>query len=77
MPGATPAWISARLREVRENVRILLTSGFSESSLRPALDGSTFVGFIPKPYDRSRLLEAVYAACATPDSGAYRGTAAV
>ena len=62
MPNTTPAMIAERLGAIGE-VRVLLASGFSESSLRPPIDNRTFLGFVPKPYNRARLLEAVAAAC--------------
>ncbi len=58
MPATTPMRIADNLNAIQP-VRILLTSGFSETGERPAIDNRTFVGFIPKPYDRAQLLEAV------------------
>ena len=58
MPDATAARVAAKLHAIR-HVRILLVSGYSSSAARPSIDGRTFVGFLPKPYTRARLLAAV------------------
>jgi DNA-binding NtrC family response regulator len=63
MPDSTPDQISAGLAKIRGDVQILLTSGFSHSTRWPAVDGRTIVGFLPKPYTRDQLLEAVATAC--------------
>ena len=63
MPDTNPQRVAVGLREIRSDVRILLASGFSESDLRPDVDGKSFHGFVPKPYDRAQLLDAAIAAC--------------
>ncbi|MCB1022349.1 MAG: PAS domain S-box protein [Acidobacteria bacterium] len=75
MPDAAPANVAARLRELRDDVQILLASGYSDSDLRPAIDGRTFVGFIAKPYNRDELLEAVARACPSIVNDLAKGSA--
>ncbi|MEZ5366700.1 MAG: hypothetical protein R2748_31260 [Bryobacterales bacterium] len=60
---------------MRDDVPILLASGYSDSNLRPALDGRTFVGFIAKPYNRDELLEAVAQACPSIVNDLAKGSA--
>jgi CheY-like chemotaxis protein len=63
MPDTTAGQIAARLEHIHGDVQILLTSGYSDSRLRPEIDARTIVGFLPKPYTRDELLEAVAEAC--------------
>ena len=63
MPDTTAGQIAARLEHIQGDVQILLTSGYSDSRLRPEIDGRTIVGFLPKPYTRDELLEAVADVC--------------
>ena len=63
MPDVTAAAIVARLKLVRPDIQVLLTSGYSDPSLRPPIDGHTIVGFLPKPYTRDQLLEAIALLC--------------
>ena len=63
MPDASAAAIVSRLLEIRGDIQILLTSGYSDPTLRPPIDGRTIVGFLPKPYTRDELLEAIALAC--------------
>jgi CheY-like chemotaxis protein len=50
------------LRAVRPNVPILLASGYDETEAAARTVGKDFAGFIHKPFDVDRLLEAVSSA---------------
>lgn len=44
------------LRRIREDVRVILSSGFSEEDLNERFDGAGVAGFIQKPYKIEDLM---------------------
>ncbi|MBK8977722.1 MAG: response regulator [Planctomycetes bacterium] len=57
---------------VGEAPRVIVTSGCPEAEVRAALRLGPQVGFLAKPFDRERLLQAIASLCATPPAGAER-----
>ncbi len=50
------------LRAIRADIPVVLSSGYDESEAAGKFAGKNFAGFIHKPYDVSRLIEAVSSA---------------
>jgi CheY-like chemotaxis protein len=48
-----------RLRKADPNVKVILTSGYSESQATDDLDKTGLAGFLQKPYQVATLIEAV------------------
>ncbi len=59
MPGMDGLETFRALRELDGNVRVLLTSGYSEQEALTRFGYETLAGFIQKPYHASTLLDAV------------------
>jgi len=57
------------LRAIRPDVPILLSSGYDESEAATKFAGKDFAGFIYKPYDVNRLVEAVSSALGLATEG--------
>ncbi len=47
------------MRRVRKDVKVLLSSGFSEEEATSQLNGKGLMGFIQKPYLPAALIEKV------------------
>ncbi|MEX2262268.1 MAG: PAS domain S-box protein [Bryobacteraceae bacterium] len=59
MPGISGAEVLARLREIRPDVRVVITSGFEESDAMQRLDANGVAAFIKKPYTSLSLFEKI------------------
>jgi CheY-like chemotaxis protein len=55
MPGLTGYELGQRLRALRPEVKILLTSGLPEEKIMPAAKPADWPPFIPKPYSFGNL----------------------
>jgi CheY-like chemotaxis protein len=64
MPGMNGIETLRRIREVRPEVRVLLSSGYRPETLQSEVERSDVVGFVQKPYRVNDLLQAVRAAIA-------------
>jgi PAS domain S-box-containing protein len=64
MPGPSCEETIRRLREIRPDSPIVVSSGFSEAEVLRRLAGSGLSGFLPKPYTVAVLAEKVAAATA-------------
>lgn len=60
MPRTNGTVAFRELRRLNPEVRVLLTSGYSEQSSTPRFAGKGLAGFLQKPYSAKRLIEAVY-----------------
>lgn len=61
MPGMNGVETFQALQAVDPQVRVLLSSGYSETEIATRFQGQGFVGFIHKPYSMAALVEKVYA----------------
>ncbi|MAG55094.1 MAG: hypothetical protein CMJ83_02265 [Planctomycetes bacterium] len=59
MPEMTGSQVFSKLRQVRAGVRVLLTSGYSESYAKDGFGEDDLAGFIQKPYRPSQLVEKI------------------
>ena len=59
MPGLNGAQVFAAIMAVRADVRVLITSGYSEDEGRELLDHPAVAGFLPKPYRIDALIDRV------------------
>jgi CheY-like chemotaxis protein len=50
MPGISGEETLRQLRRIRSDVRVILSSGFSEMEARRRFDGYRLAGFLQKPY---------------------------
>jgi CheY-like chemotaxis protein len=67
MPGGMNGReLAMRARRNRPSLKVLLTSGYTEEAAPPASGPDTGAGFLPKPYRRAQLAEAVSAALSRP-----------
>ena len=64
MPGMSGRETLTRLRAVREDLRVVVSSGFSEAECRSLFQHDRISGFVQKPYKSSRLAQMVKAAFA-------------
>lgn len=55
MPGMDGATVIKELRRIRPDVKVLLSSGFSEQEIAARFDGLKLDGFVPKPYNLQKL----------------------
>jgi len=55
MPGLNGYELAGRLRALRPDIRVLLTSGMSEESIAPTVKPSDWPQFIPKPFSMRSL----------------------
>ena len=51
-----------RLREISPQIRVIVSSGYSEVEMMRLFEGQDVAGFIQKPYTAARLAQAVKAA---------------
>jgi PAS domain S-box-containing protein len=59
MPGMNGRETLAQLRLIRPDVRVLISSGYSEDETRRIFGSDVFTGFIQKPYTVNGLAEAI------------------
>lgn len=59
MPGMSGQETLAELRAVDPTVKVLMSSGYSETEIKGLFDTAGIAGFLHKPYNALRLLEAV------------------
>lgn len=64
MPGMDGVETLPQLKRLRPDVRILLTSGYSEAEASERFAGQDLAGFIQKPYTAAKLAERVKQVCA-------------
>jgi PAS domain S-box-containing protein len=57
MPGLSGEETLEKLQQIDPNVRVILSSGYSEAEVSRRFEGKGLVGFIPKPYRLQTLLE--------------------
>jgi CheY-like chemotaxis protein len=55
MPGMNGEEVLRSLKEIRPNVKVILSSGFSEVEVIPKFSGKGLAGFLQKPYTASAL----------------------
>jgi len=56
MPGMDGAETLRRLRALDKDIPVLLTSGFAMKEVVDRVDMDEVAGFVPKPFQRRRLL---------------------
>jgi len=56
LPGLHSSRVLRRLLEIDRNVRVLLSSGYSQSDIRGAFPLDRVDAFIPKPFDPEMLI---------------------
>jgi CheY-like chemotaxis protein len=56
MPGMGGEDVFRELQRIRPNVRVILTSGYSESDVTSSFDGRGLAGFLQKPWVPSELV---------------------
>jgi len=59
MPGMNGEEVLRYLKEIRADVKVILSSGFSEVEVVPKFSGKGLAGFIQKPYTASALAATV------------------
>jgi PAS domain S-box-containing protein len=62
MPGMSGQEVLPRLREISPQIRVIVSSGYSEVEMMRLFEGQDVAGFIQKPYTAARLAQAVKAA---------------
>ncbi|MCC7139256.1 MAG: PAS domain S-box protein [Planctomycetes bacterium] len=76
MPGMSGEETLRALREVRPDVRVVVTSGYTQQDAAARLRGAPPDGFVQKPFDRADLLARIDAVLRAAAPGApRRGTA--
>jgi two-component system, cell cycle sensor histidine kinase and response regulator CckA len=58
MPGLDGSEVLARLREMKPNVKVILSSGFDANDVSAGLGGNRPSGFLRKPYSPAELIRA-------------------
>jgi len=59
MPGMSGEETLPELRKIRPNVKVLISSGYSEADAMAMFRGQTVSGFVKKPYTASTLVDTV------------------
>jgi PAS domain S-box-containing protein len=59
MPGMNGKETLQRLRQINPDVRVVLTSGYTEEDIIDIFEGIPYVGFMQKPYPAHKLIEQV------------------
>jgi FixJ family two-component response regulator len=59
MPGLSGEETLLRLQQIKPDVPVLLSSGYSQREINKRLMNVEVAGFLQKPYNASRLLETV------------------
>jgi CheY-like chemotaxis protein len=62
MPGMNGEEVLARLKDIRPDVKVVLSSGFNESDVIQQFTGKGLAGFIQKPYTAASLARTMAAA---------------
>ena len=62
IPGATSQEVLAEAAKVRPDMKVILTSAYSEETARPLLDGPQIGGFIRKPFQFWHLVRTLRSA---------------
>lgn len=62
MPGMDGPETLARMREIKPDVDVVISSGYGEQETRALFGGKAISGFIQKPYTASRIAEVIEAA---------------
>lgn len=63
LPGMHASRVLSRMREIKTQVKILLSSGYASSDISADISFDTVDGFIPKPYNSSFLLQELERVC--------------
>ena len=63
MPIMSGAETLRRLREIRPDIPVILSSGFSEMEALERFPGRAIDGFVQKPYTATQLVEKINAVC--------------
>ncbi|MCB0324987.1 MAG: response regulator, partial [Bdellovibrionales bacterium] len=59
VPGMDASRLLARMRELDADVKVLLSSGYSQAFISREFPLESVHGFIPKPYQPAKLVEAL------------------
>ncbi len=62
MPGMDGPETLTRMREIKPDLDVVISSGYGEQETRTLFGGKAISGFIQKPYTASRIAEVVEAA---------------
>ena len=65
IPGASSHEVVAEAVKARPNMKVILTSAYSQEMVTPALNASQIRGFIRKPFQLGDLVQTLQNACAT------------
>jgi len=57
IPGASSHEVVAEAADARPNIRVILTSAYSQEMLTPPMSASQIHGFIRKPYQLGELVQ--------------------
>jgi PAS domain S-box-containing protein len=71
MPGMSGQQTLGQLRAIQPDVRVLVSSGYSEAEVRRVFEGADVQGFLQKPYTVAQLVEKVHAALSEPEGRDY------
>jgi len=71
LPVLSGAEVMARLEEIRPDVKIILTSAYSEESVIETLGGRRPWAYVRKPYSPNELADLLYVACTRRLSAGY------
>lgn len=59
MPEMSGAEIFRRLKEIKEDVKIIVTSGYGVNEFEKRLEGVAPAGFLQKPFKRAELMQKI------------------
>jgi len=59
LPGKSGADVLAELRQIRPNVKVILTTGYSQETALKTIDKDEFARFMPKPYRLGDLVDCI------------------
>ncbi len=76
MPGMSGEQVLPELRKLRPDVRVIVSSGYTEAEAMRMFEGHRVSGFIQKPYTVSRLIEKMHEVLGEPGTQ-VRGTGQV
>jgi CheY-like chemotaxis protein len=65
IPGASSHELVAEAAQARPNIRVILTSAYSQEMLTPPINASQIHGFIRKPYQLGDLVQTLRKACSS------------
>jgi len=60
MPGMDGVETLSKLRQIRSDIPVLVSSGHSEQDIRKQFEGLALIGFMPKPYSLNELQKALH-----------------